>query len=224
MKKILLNFASFCALGTCAQAAGVLSSGFDSNTVSGTTASDIEWTTELGVTLNGGGDLTSLNGADFGVLGNISTADNLAVNLNMNSGDRTIQRGFSVGFNLSNPIQLSNLNVLTGQVNASGGNQNFSSDVRFQIDAVAGGLTVVSGEILQADFLPGEAILPFDFALSETLPAGDYILSVGQNNLTGGGAFAIFDGLTLEGDAVPEPGSALLAGLGLMTLLGCRRR
>ena len=57
-----------------------------------------------------------------------------------------------------------------------------------------------------------------------TLAANSYLLDVWMNNLQGGGigGYASFDGVELN--AIPEPGTATLLGIGLAGLAFMRRR
>jgi hypothetical protein len=50
---------------------------------------------------------------------------------------------------------------------------------------------------------------------------GTYSLEVYQNTFVGGGAYAVYDGLTLDG--IPEPATALLLSLGLFAVARRRR-
>jgi hypothetical protein len=68
------------------------------------------------------GNLSSLNGYPFGVLGGQSTVNNLTVNNNLNTAGQTAtQRGFSMTFSVGAGFYLSKLTVKAGHVSGTGG-------------------------------------------------------------------------------------------------------
>lgn len=93
MKTLLFSLLTTCLLPTLGLAATIIESDFDSNSVSGTTASSITWTTGSGVSMDSSGNLISLNSYSFRVLGNLSTGDNITINSNLNT-NQSIQRRF----------------------------------------------------------------------------------------------------------------------------------
>jgi Glycosyl hydrolase catalytic core/Ricin-type beta-trefoil lectin domain-like/F5/8 type C domain len=196
------------------QPVNLFTSGFETTSVSGTAASSVEWATAANVTMLNSGNLTSLNGYNFAVLGGQSTANNVAVNSNLNtSGQTTTQRGFSVNFSVNAGFYLSKLTVKAGHVSNVGVKQAYVSTLNYRIVRVSDSVAIASGS--QSFDYAGTATF-FDrvFTLSGDLATGvSYRLEVGMNNITSGGAFAIYDGVTLE--AYPEPSSSPAFAQGL---------
>jgi hypothetical protein len=189
-----------------AQIMPLISSDFATNTVSGTAARSIEWTTAAGVTMGNSGNLTSLNGYNFGVLGGNSTGGTITVNNNLNTANQTAtQRGFSVDFSVSGNFTLGRLTVRAGHVNSSGAKQVYVSTLNYRIVKIADSSVAASGN-RSFDYAGTDVFFDRVFTLSGELEAGAaYRLEVGMNNLVSGGAYAIYDGVTLE--VYPEPGS-----------------
>lgn len=241
-KKLL--FAAACAAPLCAGSAGadvLFSSDFDGNTgahvfagntdnVTGSASVTInDWTTDASVTSISG--LTAISTGDSGTSGGFAqtqsgaatyaNGDNIFLSRNHNQDtDRTTsQRGYSFEFTIDTAQEFESLTVLSGHTNNSGQqDQAFSSDLNFSIVGGAVNITGTSNE--EYGNLPDYHTVVFTDGAGTNLAAGTYTVSVWQSNMPGGGAYAIYDGVSL--DVVPEPGSLALLGLG--GLLIARRR
>jgi hypothetical protein len=189
-----------------AQPVQVLVSDFDTLTVSGTGASSVEWSTAPDVSVLDAGNLSSLNGYPFGVLGGQSTVNNLTVNNNLNTAGQTAtQRGFSMTFSVGAGFYLSKLTVKAGHVSGTGAKQVYVSTLNYRLVRISDSAVIATGN-QSFDYAGAATFFDRVFTLSGELEAGvSYRLEVGMNNLVSGGAFAIYDGLTLEG--YPEPTS-----------------
>lgn len=201
-------------IGWASAASGVqpvplFSSGFDANSISGTNATNMAWVTATNVAMLNSGNLTSLNGYNFARLGNFSTSNNITISNNLNTSNQTTNwRGFGVSFSPSAGFALGKLSVAAGHVNSSGSNQSYVSTLNYRIVNLADQSVVASGSRTNNyGANTNDVFYNLDFTLGgQELAAGaSYRLEVGMNNLASGGAFAIYDGLTLE--AYPEPGS-----------------
>lgn len=213
----LIIFSLF--LGLQSNADVILTSNFDGNdaTTDPSTVTGVTWSVSTGTSMEDSGNLAALNSFNFGVLGGVSTVNNVTVNSNLNTL-RPTTRGFSFAFTTTSDYELTNLNILSKHLNGSGTAQAFVSDLVWSINGVA------SGEVAGVTYLntSGGVYTSNDIDLSgTTLTAGTYTVEIGMNDMVGGGAFASFDGVTLEGNlsAVPEPSHLMLFGaLGLLTL------
>jgi hypothetical protein len=233
------------ALAIPATAATLFTSNFDANTgatvlagntdnVSGSSSVTItDWSTDASVTSISG--LTAISTDDGGTTtaggfaqlqGGSATYANpdvvyLSRNHNVDATRGDNYRGFSLSFTLSDSWGLSTLTVLSGHTNNAGNqDQAFTSDLVFNLTGGTLGspLTGSSNE----DYGSGSAYRSVAFDLTgTTLGAGSYTLDVYQTNMPSGGAYATYDGITLE--AIPEPTAALLGSLGLLGLLRRRR-
>lgn len=205
-KNLNLFIASTCLTVFSVQAAPIISTDYDGNTVAGNIASGITYTTDAAISLINNGDLTAVTGGSgFSVAGNFSTTDTIFVNQNLNTGNA---QGFYFDFSLSANVDLTDLSLTTGHLNASGGGQNFISDLNYDI-SVLGGSSIVSGT-LTVDYAPNTTAFftnNFDLTGNSLSSGQNYRLTVTADNFSGGGAFFAADGLTLSGDvtAIPEP-------------------
>ena len=208
---------------------GVPNSGFAINS-SGSATAGVTWGVQNASVTSISSTLSALSpDGGFFIRGSISTVNNIWVNSNLNrlqaggtgNGDLR-ERGYSLTFALNTPWDLKNLRVIAGHTASDGNDQAFLSDLSISLSGGTLGAEVTQTKS-QIDYTnTGPAFLTQDFDLTgTTLGAGTYTLDVYMNNLTGGGAFATFDGITLE--AVPEPSTALLGALGMLVLLRRRR-
>ena len=172
-----------------------------------------DWTTDAAVSsvsgltlISGGGGFVQVanGGAAYG------DGDDVYINWNHNQNPAAA-KGYSFQFTLSQPVELTNLVVRSEHANASGGAQVFDSTLNYTL---VGGVVNLSGS--QATNTAGSSYNNHTFGgvSGTTLATGTYTLSVFQDNFVGGGSYAVYDGLTLEGDVVPEPSSLALLGLG----------
>ena len=232
--KYTITIASLIATAGFANAATTLfTSNFDANTgvpttgyvqnVSGSTTAGVTWTTQ-DATVTAISGLTSISpGGGFINQGAAyNNADNIYVNHNLNIADRANPRGYSLTFTTDTSWDLGNLSVIAGHTNNSGSqNQSFASDLTYSLSGGSLGAPVTLTK-LQVDY-NGVDYIDSVFDLSgTTIDAGVYTLSVTENNMGGGGAYAIYNGVTLT--AVPEPSSTALLGLGGLALILRRRK
>jgi hypothetical protein len=189
-----------------AQSFTLLTSNFDSNTLAGTTASGLKWSTAPSVAMLNSGIVTSLNSYSFSVLGSQSTSNNLAINSNLNAAGQTAtQRGFSASFLVSNGCVLGDLTVRAGLVSGVGTKQTGTATLNYRVIKLADTSIVASGS-QSFDHAGTNVVFDRVFTLSGDLEAGaSYALEVGMNQLVSGSAFALYDGVTLG--AYPVPGS-----------------
>ena len=234
MKKTI-TIASLIATTGLASAATIISSTFDANTgattiagnannTSGSSSLTVTWT---GDESGSGSALTAIApAAGFTIVNNganLYSNNNVAyIGHNLNIADRANPRGYSFTFTAATAYDLTGLTVLAGHTNDSAAsNQSFASDLTVSI---SGG---VFSDTTNVDYTTGAAILTQNYDLTGTsLAAGtEYTVTVTSANMPGGGAYAVYDGITLEGTvAVPEPSSTALLGLGGLALLLRRRK
>ncbi|WP_193213400.1 sulfatase-like hydrolase/transferase [Luteolibacter marinus] len=199
----------------------LFSSDFDGNTGAHVFTKDTDNTSgssTLGVTWNSHASVTGLTGltaistGDSGTLGGFARTQGgtgafadgnnvfLSRNLNQDTNRTTSRRGFSLGFTLGDTWDLGTLTVLSGHTNNSATqDQSYSSDLVFTLSG--GSLASPVSSSVRENYGTGSTYhtVPFDLA-GTTLGPGSYTLSVYQTNMTEGGAYAIFDGITLEGN------------------------
>ncbi|QDU56998.1 PEP-CTERM sorting domain-containing protein [Aeoliella mucimassa] len=200
------------------------------NTTGSSTVTINDWS--LDSTVSTISDLTAISTGDSGTLGGFAqlgggdrpyaNPDNLYLSRNHNTdSDRsTSQRGYSLDFTLDSDQELIELTVVSGHTNNTAlQDQAFASDLVFELSggSLASSITGVSTE--DYGTLPDYHEVTFDLS-GVALGAGTYTLDVYQTNMPGGGAYAMYNGITLE--AVPEPGTLCLAvglvvcGIGLV--------
>lgn len=241
---ILALAASF-LFATSAHADLVFSSGFDGNTgahvfagntdntTGSSTVTITDWT--LGSFTSSVSGLTAISTGDSGTSGGFAqtqggsatyaNANNIFLSRNHNTDtDRTTsQRGYSFEFTLSTAVDLDNLIVLSGHTNNSGNqDQSFTSDLFYELSG--GTLGSAVGGSSNEDYAVAPAYHSVDFDLTgASLGVGTYTLKVWQSNMPDGGAYATYDGITLNGfSAVPEPSSLWM--IGMLATLGLKRR
>ncbi|QDU56996.1 hypothetical protein [Aeoliella mucimassa] len=216
-------------LSAVAQDEVVFSSAFDANTgafifsgntdnTNGSSTLNInDWSTAASVSSISG--LTAISTGDSGTLGGFAQTQNgagayanpdvvyLSRNHNVDSDRTTSKRGYSFDFSLSSGWDLTTLTVASGHTNNTGQqDQSFTSDLIFELSggSLASPVTGTAAE----DYGVAPAYHSVEFDVSAvSLGAGNYTVSVYQTNMPGGGAYATYDGITLEGfldDGLPN--------------------
>lgn len=231
-----------------AQAATLFTSGSDANTrafvfsggtddTSGSSSLNItDWTTDSAITSISG--LTAISTTDGGATtqggfavtqgGSGSFANNDVVYLSRNhnlADPRTdAQLGYSFTFTLDSPFDLTSLAVeSTHTTNTGTQDQAFASDLIINISG--GTLSSPISRTINENYDGENGYQTINFDLTgNQLSAGDYTMEVYQSDMPGGGAYASYDGITPTADAVPEPSSTALLGLGGLTLILRRRK
>ena len=233
-KTIILS--TLIATAGFANAATLVSSTFDGNTgatvlagnadnTSGSSTLNVAWT---GDEAGSASALTAIAPAGgFTIVNNGSNAysnNNVAyINHNLNIADRANERGYSFTFTTTVAYDLTGLTLLSGHTNDSAASdQAFTSDLSVSI---SGGIFT---DTTNVDYNSGATIKTQNYDLTGTsLSAGtEYTITVTSANMLGGGAYAVYDGITLEGNvsAVPEPSASALLGLGGLALILRRRK
>lgn len=198
---------------------------------SGSSSLGVSWTTDPSVT--GITGLTALSTGDSGTLGGFAVTQNgsafyanadvvyLSRNMNLDTDRTTTRRGFSLQFTLNAPWTLNQLTVVAEHTTNTGTqNQAYTSDLYYQIT----GPTPLSGmQTVDYNTAGDWHTTVFSDLAGATLPSGTHTLTVYMSNMTGGGAYASYDGLSLEGVLVPEPGTLALGLLGAALLIGGTR-
>ena len=206
-----------------AEAAVIVSSDFDGNTITGGgTGMTVTWT---GNEMGSASDLTAISpGAGFAVVGGLSTANNAFINHNLNTAPLTDPRGYSFSFTTGQAgYMLTDLQIIAGHLNGAGGDQTSPSDLTVSI--TNGGTIFTETRTINYASAPALKTQDYDLTGLTLSPGSLYTLTVTANNMPGGGAFIAFDGVTLQGNAhIPEPSTALLLGLGLVGFAALRRR
>ncbi|NWK55070.1 sulfatase-like hydrolase/transferase [Verrucomicrobiaceae bacterium N1E253] len=199
----------------------IFSSDFDGNTGATVMAGNTDNTSgapTLGVTwskhasVGNLSNLTAISTGDSGTAGGFARLQNgsatyanannifLSRNHNLDSDRSTTKRGYSFTFTLTDSWDLATLTVLSGHTNNTGNsNQSYSSKLNLSI---SGGdlITPITANSIE-DYGTAPAYHSVAFNLSgHTLGAGTYTVEVYQSDMTSGGAYAIYDGITLSGD------------------------
>lgn len=234
--KYTITIASLIASAGFANAATLVTSNFDGNTGAAALTGNANNSAGAGNTLTVAwtGDesasasaLQSISpGGGFAIVkngNNTYSNNNLAyINHNLNIDDLANARGYSFTFTSTVAYDLTQLQVLAGHTNDSAANnQSNSSDLTVSI---SGG---VFADTTNINYSSGDAILTQTYNLTgNSLSAGtQYTVTVTNANMVGGGAYMVYDGITLEGTvAVPEPSSTALLGLGGLALILRRRK
>lgn len=129
-------------------------------------------------------------------------ADNLFINRNhsLDLDRSTSKRGFSFTFTIRSEWTLGALTVQSGHTNASGNtDQSYGSELVCLLEGAKLPDPITASS--QEDYGQGSAYHAVAFDLSgKVLPAGTYTLSIYQTRMTGSGAYAIYNGIALEGE------------------------
>ncbi len=230
MKKLLIINILVITAGL-ANAATIISSGFDGNTgatiitgnadnISGSSSLTVFWTGDESGT---GSALTAISPAAGFTISrsgqNVYSNNNVAfIGHNLNIFDKANPRGYSFKFTASATYDLISLTLLAGHTTRNGANdREYASDLSVTI---SGGVFTDTTNI---DYSSGDTILIQNYDLTgNSLVAGtQYTVTVTSANLSGRGAYMVYDGITLEGDiaVVPEPSSIAFLGLGGLSLI-----
>ncbi|MGK7884572.1 MAG: PEP-CTERM sorting domain-containing protein [Crocosphaera sp.] len=218
---IILGLTGFGTLN--AQAATILSTDFDGRTVSGATASNLNWITN-GV--SDPGDLT----ADFNLFDTAATQDLFAVDRNIqNEGPWTVDIPVEVG---SQGIELDEITLDAYIFNNSGNQQNFSLDFDLTIDLLDSTQTnVLATDSVVDQFpnsvgssIPNPSPLPFVFDFTGNILEANTtfflrLTASGEGPGNNGG----IDNLVVTGNFVGVPEPSTIMGLGLLATFGIGR-
>lgn len=236
----LLTLTSGLILTGATHGATILTSGFDgntgayvftgntdNNTATSTSLTINDWTTDAAVSSISG--LTAISTTTGGFAqtqnGAGAYANNNTVFISRNNFglDANTERGFSFQFTLDSAFDLTNLNVISGHTNNTGNqDQAFTSDLNFIISGGTLGSSISDFSTENYGTAPAYHSVNFDLT-GNTLGPGTYTISITQTNATGG-SYATFNGITLEGTAVPEPSSTALIGLAGLGFILRRKR
>lgn len=203
-------------------------SGYVKDSTGAATAA-VSWTQDASVTaisdltaITSGGGFVNQDVAPF------STRDTLKVNYNLNNG---ADQGFSLTFTVNTTWDLTSLQVVHQQTNGNGGEQTYTSDLNVSLSGGTLASAVTDLVTYDYDTTTNTGAIAGSFETTDfnftgtTIGAGTYTLQVFMNNLDQGGAYATFDGITLNATAIPEPGSfALIAGMLAFASIMLRRR
>lgn len=201
---------------------GVPTTGYVQNVSGSTTAGITDWTTDASVTSISGLTAITPGGGFVNQGAPFAGPDNIYVNHNLNIADRADPRGYSLTFTTDSSWDLTTLQVAAGHSNNTGSqNQAYASDLTISLSGGTLGATVTQTK-LQVDYAGVEYVNSAFDLTGTTIGPGTYTLEVTENNMGGGGAYAIYDGIAL--DAVPEPSGTLLLGLTGLALLARRQR
>lgn len=172
-----------------------------------------DWATHASVTsisdltaVSPGGTFVNMTGMEF------ASPDNVYINHNLNIDDRADPRGYSLTFTTDTSWNLGVLVLRAGHSNNTASqNQAFASDLTFVLSGGTLGAPVTQ-TALQVDYT-GIAYIGTEFDMTgTTIGAGTYTLEVTANNMGGGGAYAIFDGILLATDAPKIAATLSIAG------------
>lgn len=240
----LLTITSGLLLAGVTHGATILTSGFDGNTgayvfdnavnsgntdnTNGSSTLTInDWSTDSAVSFIS--NLTAISTTSGGFAqtksgtGAYANSNTVYISRNNFGLDANTERGFSFQFTLDSAFDLTNLNVISGHTNNTGNqDQAFASDLNFTISGGTLGSSISDFSTENYANAPAYHSVNFDLT-GNTLGPGTYTITVTQTNATGG-SYATFDGITLEGTAVPEPSSTALIGLAGIGLILRRRR
>ena len=183
------------------------------NTAGNPLVTIIDWVTVADVSAISG--LTAISTGDSGTIGGFAQLQNgtatyanannifLARNHNLDTNRSTSKRGYSFTFTLDSSWDPTTLTVLSGHTTNTGNtDQVYPSTL---VVSLSGGtlpepVTLSSTE--DYNNAPAYHSVALDFT-GTTLAAGTYTLEVYQTNMTDGGAYATYDGITLLADPTP---------------------
>lgn len=218
-QSILFGFLAYSAVAISAETlftsnfdghTGVPTTGYVQNT-SGSTTAGVTWTQNASVTAISGLTVISPGGGFVNQGTAFASGDNIYVNHNLNIADRANPRGYSLTFTIDTAWDLEILTVVAGHSNNTGlQNQAYSSDLTISLSGGTLGAPITQTKV-QLNY-SGIAYINSDFDLTgTTIGAGAYTLTVSENNMGGGGAYAVYDGITLKGNDGSPPPPAITA-------------
>ena len=189
----------------------------NTDNTSGSASATVTWTKHG--TVSNLSDLTAISTGDSGTSGGFARLQNgsatyanannlfLSRNHNLDSDRSTSKRGYSFTFTTSDSWDLNTLSVVSGHTNNTGNSdQSFPSKLNLTISGGTLGSPISTS--ITEDYATAPAYHSVDFNLSgNTLGAGTYTVEIYQSDMTSGGAYAIYDGITLDGnnEAPPAP-------------------
>ncbi|GAA5497192.1 hypothetical protein Rhal01_03384 [Rubritalea halochordaticola] len=191
----------------------LISSNFDANTGAAVLTGDLDNSTgsaSVNITdwvkdprISSVSGLTAISpGGGFAVArsgSNVADEDMVVINHNLNISPAASKRGFSVNFTVDSGSywDLTSLVVKAGHTSSSGAAQVYASDLNYTL---SGGslISPVTGSVTESYGDRTLHSISFDLT-GTTIEAGEYTLEITMNNLSSGGAYASFDGITLTG-------------------------
>ena len=203
----LVFVAALAAVGV-ADATVLFSSNFDGHDVAvdpsyvkdntGAATASVTWTKDASVTaisqltaVSGGGGFINQGTSH-------SDGDNLKVNYNLSNNT---DQGFSMTFTLDASADLSDLSVVAAHANGTGTGQSYDSTLTYALSGGTLGSPVTDSSV--ETYASVFKTINFDLS-GTTLGAGNYTLQVDMSNLSAGGAYAVFDGVTLSTVSAPN--------------------
>lgn len=213
---------SIACLAATSQAAVILSTNFTNTGVSGATMNGITW-------VENGLSAPSSITASVNLLDNPSGtgdavggyfAGNAQVN-NTTSGSPAWSMTFTVTVGTT-AVALSDLVLASAEINSFAvlGAGNGSSTINLNVVDNLTTLSIFNQSQNRTDLTGASQSLSYTPASPLTLAASNtYDITFTVWELVSGGSFEAFDSLTLNGEAIPEPSTALLGGLGMLLLL-----
>lgn len=218
-------------LADAGSAAVILSSDFSGTSKSGTTMSNITWTTE-GI-LSPATSVTVDNTIQANGTGDLfTTADSVGViapaNNTSNGGEWNITVDLTTQ---GSSINLENFQLTYLHFSGSGTSQNAIRDANYTFEirdslgvALAGTSSTINTPNINTS-IAGPQTISFDLSGVTLAADTDYTLFIQAADADGpNGNNTGFDAITLNGTIVPEPSSALLTGLAASFFLLRRRR
>ncbi len=205
MKKQIVVAIAVAAMVCLAQANTLFTSNFDGHTgvptteyirdSSGSPIAGVSWVRNSSVISIS--DLTAITGGGGFINQGVafSNGDNLKLNYNLSNG---ASQGYSLTFTVGTSLSLRTLNIISAQTSGVGSAKNTVHDIMYVLSGGTLGSAVTNATTVS---YAGVDWVNTDFDLTgTTIGAGTYTLSVTANNLVGLGAYAAFDGITLEDD------------------------
>ncbi|BDS06625.1 hypothetical protein NT6N_16650 [Oceaniferula spumae] len=189
----------------------------DTDNTSGAASLDVTWIKHASVSAVS--NLSAISTGDSGTAGGFARLQNggapyanannvfISRNHNLDSNKSTSKRGFSFTFTTTSSWDLNKLTVLSGHTNNTGiSDQSNSSNLNFVISGGTLASPISSSATENYGSSPAYHTVNFNLT-GHTLGAGTYTVQVFQSHLVGGGAYAIYDGISMEGhsDAPPAP-------------------
>lgn len=220
MKK-MITAAALLTMVAFAQGGVVFTSNFDGNTgahvfagnTDNTTGSAsvgiMDWTTDSIVTSISGLSAISTTSGGFAQLqGGTATyagPNNIYISRNHNLDGGSSQRGFSFTFTINDSLDLGILTVLAGHTTNTGTqDQSYSTTLVYSLSGGTLGSPLTGSSVEDYGISPAYHSVALDLS-GTTIGAGTYTMVIYQTALSGGGAYAIYDGITLEDGAPPPP-------------------